>query len=181
MTHICVSKVTIIVSDNGLSPGRRKAIIWTNAGFLFIGPLGTNFREILIEILTFSFKKMHLKVSSGKWRPFCLGLNVLNSNPLTIKPKRCHDVNYVVIGLNTHYLMTTLELIYDNLRCSRWWHNWHHDSSLTSLWPFFKRSFGSNLLICNVTDRQSDMIKQGSSRWHGDHFTSRHLQPTCRP
>ena len=44
---------------------------------LLIGPLGTNFSEILIEILTFSFKKMRLKESSAKWRPFCLGLNVL--------------------------------------------------------------------------------------------------------
>ena len=49
------------------------------AGILLIGPLGTNFSEILIEILTFSFKKMRLKVSSAKWRPFCLSLNVLNS------------------------------------------------------------------------------------------------------
>ena len=78
MTHICVSKLTIIGSDNGLSPDRRQAIIWTNAGILLIGSLGTNFSEISIEILTFSFKKMHLKVSSAKRRPFCLGLNVLN-------------------------------------------------------------------------------------------------------
>ena len=77
VTHICVSKLTIIGSDNGLSPRRRQAIIWTNAAMLLIGPLGTNFSEILIEILTFSFKKMCLKVSSAKWRPFCLGLNVL--------------------------------------------------------------------------------------------------------
>ena len=77
VTHICVSKLTIIGSDNGLSPDRRQAIIWTNAGLLFIGSLGTNFSEILIEILTFSFKKMRLKVSSAKRRPFCFGLNVL--------------------------------------------------------------------------------------------------------
>ena len=70
-------KLTIIGSDNGLSPGRCQAIIWTNAGLLLIGPLGTNFSEMLIEIHTFSFKKIHLKMSSGKWRPFCLGLNVL--------------------------------------------------------------------------------------------------------
>ena len=38
VTHICVSKVTIIGSDNGLWPGRRQAIIWTNAAILFIGP-----------------------------------------------------------------------------------------------------------------------------------------------
>ena len=77
VTHICVSKLTTIGSDNGLSPGRRQAIIWTSAWIFWIGPLGTNFSEILIGIQTFSFKKMHLKMSSAKWRPFCLGLNVL--------------------------------------------------------------------------------------------------------
>ena len=77
VTHICVSKLTITGSDNGLSPGRRQAIIWTNAGILLIGPLGTNFSELLIEIQTFSFKKKHLKVSSAKWRLFSLGLNEL--------------------------------------------------------------------------------------------------------
>ena len=77
VTHICVNNLTTIGSVNGLSPGRRQAIIWTNAGILFIGLLGTNFSEILIEIPIFSFKKMRLKVSSAKWRPFCLGLNVL--------------------------------------------------------------------------------------------------------
>ena len=77
MTHICVSKLTSINSDNGLLPGRRQAIIWTNAGILLIGPLGTNFSEILFEIHPFSFKKMHLKISSVKWLPFCLGHNVL--------------------------------------------------------------------------------------------------------
>ena len=76
--HICVSKLTIIGSNNGLSPDRRQAIICTNAGLLLMGPLGTNFSEILIEILTFLFKKMRLKVLSAKRRPFCLGLNVLN-------------------------------------------------------------------------------------------------------
>ena len=77
VTHICVSKLSIIGSDNGLSPGRRQAIIWTNDGILLIGPLGTNFSEILIKIYIFSFKKMHLKISSGNWQPFCLCLNVL--------------------------------------------------------------------------------------------------------
>ena len=77
VTHICVSKLTIIGSDNGLLPGRHQSIIWINAGILLIGPLGTNFSEILIEIYTFSFKKMHLQMLSGKSRPSCLGRNVL--------------------------------------------------------------------------------------------------------
>ena len=77
VTHICVSKLTSVGSDNGLSPGRRQAILWTSAGILLIGPLGRNFSENLIEIHIFSFKKMHLQMSSGKWRPFCLSLNEL--------------------------------------------------------------------------------------------------------
>ena len=94
MTHICVIKLTIIGSDNSLSPGRRQAIIWTNAGLLLIGPLGTNFSEILIEILTFSFNKMRLKVSSAKRWPFCLGLNVL---------MRRHDNNVVIACVVSPY------------------------------------------------------------------------------
>ena len=80
VTHICVGKLTNIGSDNGLSPGRRQAIIWTNAGILLIEPLGANISEFLVAIHTFSFTKMHLKMSSAKWRPFCLGLNVLKEN-----------------------------------------------------------------------------------------------------
>ena len=80
MTHICVGKLAITVSGNGLSPGWHQAIIWTNAGIFLIWTLGTNFSEILIEIHIFSFKKMHLKLSSAKWHPFCLGLTVLTLN-----------------------------------------------------------------------------------------------------
>ena len=72
MTHVCVSKSTIIGSDNGLPPGRCQAIVWTNAGMLLIGHLETNLSEILIEIHTFLLTKMHVKTSSAKWRPICL-------------------------------------------------------------------------------------------------------------
>ena len=77
VTHICISKLTIIGSDNGLSPGQRQAIIWTNAGILLIQTFGTNSSEILNAIHIFSFKKMHLQMSSAKWRLFRLGLNEL--------------------------------------------------------------------------------------------------------
>ena len=65
MTHICASKLTMVDSDNGMSPGRRQAIIWTNDGILLIGQVGTDLSEILIEIYTFSLKKIHSKRSSG--------------------------------------------------------------------------------------------------------------------
>ena len=63
--HICVSKLIIIGSNNGLSSGQRQAIVWNNIGIFLIGPLGTNFIEILVGIQTFSFRKMHLKMSSA--------------------------------------------------------------------------------------------------------------------
>ena len=85
MTHICIGKLTTIGSDNGLSPGRRQAIIWTNAGILLIGPIGTNLGEILIGIQTFSLKKICLKMSSVKCQPFCLSLNVLIGGPLVLE------------------------------------------------------------------------------------------------
>ena len=77
VTHICIGKLTIIGSDNGLAPERRQAIIWTNARILLIEPLGTNFGEISIKIQIFSLKKVRLKMSSVKYCPFRLGLNVL--------------------------------------------------------------------------------------------------------
>ena len=77
LIHICTSKPIIIGSDNGLLPGWRQAIIETSAGISLIGPLGTNSIEIWINIHTFSFRKMHLKMASAKWQPFCLGFNML--------------------------------------------------------------------------------------------------------
>ena len=81
VTHICVGNLAINGSENGLSPGRRQAITSINVGILLIGPLGTNFSEMIIEIHKFSFTKIHLKMSSRKWRPFRLGLNLLNRSP----------------------------------------------------------------------------------------------------
>ena len=75
MTHTCISKITIIGSDNGLSPGQCQAIFWTNAGIL--SNPGNKFQWNLNEIHTFSLKEMHLKMPFAKWLHFCQGLNVL--------------------------------------------------------------------------------------------------------
>ena len=96
VTHICVSKLAIIGSDNGLSPERRQAITWTNAGILLIGPLGTNFGEILIEIQTFSLKKIRLKMSSAKCCLFRLSLNVL---------MKCRQISQVYAGVLRWHLI----------------------------------------------------------------------------
>ena len=81
VTHICVSKLSTIGSDNGLAPGWCQAIIWTNAETFFSRTFGTNFNEILSEVHTSSFKKMHLEMSSAKWRPFCLREDELIYSP----------------------------------------------------------------------------------------------------
>ena len=53
--------------------GRRQAIIWTNAGILLIGPLVTNFDEVLIEIYTFLFTKIVVcEMVSILSRPHCV-------------------------------------------------------------------------------------------------------------
>ena len=72
MPHIYVSELGSNGSGNGLSPVRRQAIICTNFDLLSIRPLGLNFSEIRIKIQDFLFMKMHLKMSSAKWQPFCL-------------------------------------------------------------------------------------------------------------
>ena len=99
--HICVSRLTIIGSDNGLAPSRRQVIIWTNVRILLIGALVTNFTEILIQIYTFSFKKMHFKMSSWKCWPFCLCLNV---STLTLCQCTLAGPVYTGMPLECHWL-----------------------------------------------------------------------------
>ena len=112
VTHICVSKLTIIGSHNGLSPSRRQVIIWTNAGLLLIWSLGIKF-----EIHTFSFKKMHLKMSSVKRWPFCL--NALICQPHTFRYK---SLLFRVMPLPVQYwfiinLWLQLSIGFINLSC----------------------------------------------------------------
>ena len=103
VAHICVSKLIIIGSDTGLSPGLRQAIIWTNAGILSIGPLGTNFSQIVLDIQTFSFKEMHLRMSSGKWRQFCLCLNEASDRIPDSTILWSEKVLYTVIKWQRHW------------------------------------------------------------------------------
>ena len=132
VTHICVSKLTIIGSDNSLSPDRRQAIIWTNAGLLLIGPLGTNFSKILIEIVTLSLKKMRLNVSSAKRRPFCLGLNVLIKGAPT---DTYMFSNWAIIGSGNGLLPVWLQAItptsVDYMSVGLLWTNWDYQNFLS--------------------------------------------------
>ena len=72
----------------------RQAVIWPNSGILLMGPLEINFSEFLIEINAFLFDTMYLKMSSGKCRPFCLGLNLLMKYGTTC----CGTIGLVIPG-----------------------------------------------------------------------------------
>ena len=136
MRHICVSNLTIIGSSNGLSPGRCQAIIWTNAGILIIGPLGTNCSEILIEIHTFSFEKMHLKLSSLEWQPFCLSLNVSTLHNILCCNNLC--LHHQMTGIN---MFQCKDLLYRYIDAYK---------SKTDVWLshlFMRNSYGSKMVF----------------------------------
>ena len=159
VTHICVSKLTIIGSNNGLSPGRHQAIIWTKAGLLLIGPLETNCSEILIVIMIFPFKKMRLKVSSAKWRPFCLGLNVLRiqcawqENGL-----RCGLASYIAC------LVDTMSYVVKNkARCHKAKHKVTSMQDIFISWMYsyihIRRTKSQNLNVCRL-DLQLSLLNR---------------------
>ena len=118
----------------------------TNAGILLIGPSGTNFNEILSGILTFSFKKIGLNVSSAKWLPFCLGLKVL-----MVQQKK-----NLVIG---HTIWTNPHFYYYGLARDQTWafpckNNQAQPMTLNTLaiqtkWPFYDHCISLTIYILN--------------------------------
>ena len=159
MTHICVSKLSILGSDNGLSPGRRQTIIWTNAGILLIRTLGTNFSEIFGKIRTFSFKKMNLKMSSAKWRPSCLGLNVL---------RICADISHESCVNHTTKQNTTkhMHILCNNIK--------RHTALTIVSWPNPKLLIIVHTFYLMMIVRQSNIFSQPS---RGNWVNWKHTAP----
>ena len=154
VTHICVGKLSIIGSDNGLWPSRRQAIIWTNAGILLIGTLGTNFSEISIEIYTFSFKKMHLKMPSGKWRPCCLGLSVLRCGSTFKSFVFKLNMQNSVLWIHCEIALISMPLNFTNGRSILVHGWWHQAISLANvdlnLYHFFTSIDHNELIQCGL-------------------------------
>ena len=104
--HICIGKLTSIGSDNGLSPGRRQAITWTNTRLLSIGLLVTSFGEIWIRILSSSLKKIHWKMLSAQMAAILFRGRWLNQQWAAGKgwfTKTTHDV----IRIQNQFLLHT--------------------------------------------------------------------------
>ena len=131
MVHIRVTELTIIGADNGLSPSRRQPIFWTNAGILLIGPPKNKLQWNLNRNSYISIKKIHLKMSSGKWRPFCLGLNVLSHGYFTYILTCFHVTNCIF----TWKWCEKVYADYDWLQNCIWkvWRNLDLDMLATSL------------------------------------------------
>ena len=91
-----------------------RAIIRTNAGILLIRTLRTNFNEIISEIHTFSFNKMHLKMSSAKWRHFCLGPNLkmanISSVPQRVKWHSSSSLLTTWVQTNMHFIVQSYDI-----------------------------------------------------------------------
>ena len=89
-----------------------KPITWTNAA-LSIRPSGTNFSEIVIKIQKFLFTKLHLKISSAKWRPFCPGGDDLNRNAgdCLSSQKACIWITCILVGMILGYNMVGVAVV----------------------------------------------------------------------
>ena len=116
MPHLYINELGSLGSGNGLSPVQRQAITWTNVDLLSIRPFWTNFSEIQIKIQDFSFMKMHLKMLSVKWWPFCPG----EMSWISLRWMSGHLPNEINIGLvnglvlsvHTHAFPVVYELIH---------------------------------------------------------------------
>ena len=74
MTHICISKIIIIGSDNGLSPSHYLNQCWNIVNWNIGNKLQWNCNRNQYIFIP----EMHLKMSFVKWLPTYLSLNVLN-------------------------------------------------------------------------------------------------------
>ena len=97
MNWICIS------SGNGLSPVRHQAITWTNASLLSIELLGTNLSEIRIGILSFSLKKMHLKLSSAKMAAILFRGDELKYRMCRSMVTNCDNMHIAFNTQHSHY------------------------------------------------------------------------------
>ena len=140
-----------IGSNNGLSPIRRQAITYTNAGLLSMRPLGTGFSEILIKIQNFPLTKMHLKITSVKWRPFCPGGDELTQSN---KARDCTKLNLVQL---IHYVRHCDKTIWISLNeCDdKKWHSFYLVDNIIGIFQkciiYYRAyiSMGSGLLTEN--------------------------------
>ena len=125
VTHICVRKLTIVGSDNGLSPGRRQAVILTNAGVLLIGLL----RKVLLVYLLSKLIYFHWRKWIGKClRPFCLGTNLLTTIYHHVANGNAFCITSLFWGSGICFLVRMNQLLNKQSSCHWFW------DAMTLMW-----------------------------------------------
>ena len=154
--HICVGNLAIMVSDNGLLPGRHQAIIWTNDGISLISNLRNKLQwNLRSEFCTFSLRKRHLIMPSAEWRPFCHGLNALKSL-MFIGP------HYNGTWLHYYRLTSNIRCIIVNSQCDCW--------SIRCSWSIACRHCSNYIFILDLKPSFNGLGKANKARWETFQF-----------
>ena len=140
MTHIRVGKITIIGSNNRLSPGRHLVIIWINVGISLIGPLRTKFSEILIFVQENVFKNVTCELASILFPSQCVKFRILLIN--------------ICIRIILPFLLHFQLLIDINGKSSYAKQSLH---GVIGAWGLFKSLINSIMVLCVGCDK-SDSI-----------------------
>ena len=122
---ICISKLTIIGSDNGLPHGQRQAI-WTSGRILLIRNLRINFNGILIEIHIFhfqenAFENVLCEMAVILPQPQCVNDSVNLAFSLCNKAYSHKMGCYKLCGSQSHSLVVAPALL---LMTSYTWNRW---------------------------------------------------------
>ena len=103
VTHICVGNLTSIGSYNGLSPGRRQAIIWTNAGIFVNWTLGNKLRwnfnqNSNIFFQENPFENVVWNIAAILSRPQCDNLSTILTSKYRPLISPCPHFRYSIAG-----------------------------------------------------------------------------------
>ena len=109
VTHIYVSKLTITVSDNGLSPDRHQAIIWSNAGILLIGPLGIT--------MNFQLKFIYYPLENVIWKMEAIMSRPQYVNSLAKKSSSITSMSFAKLFFKVHVPIIIMP-------CEKCWCDW---------------------------------------------------------
>ena len=142
MTQICVGKLTIIGSDNGLSPGRRQAIIWTKCWNIANLTLMNKFQwyfyqNSIIFIPENELENVVCEMASILSRPQCV------NNSVAVRYKKSISIIETVISIDYRYIdflasyfsdrSRGIDRVGDNLRTVNTSANPHISDQLTEL------------------------------------------------
>ena len=102
---------------------RQQAVTGTNAALL-IGTVRNTYQLIFIKMQQFTIYKMHLKMLSVQWQPFCLGIYVLIDNNVFCC-SRCDS-------------------------CHIWWHQ--QRGSVHQSWPSWQQRVHTHVAVTDTTN-----------------------------